>query len=225
MVLGYRRVNPIDGNEVYKSNGRSLNFLFHEPSVFLNPQRLFIDLDFHCINDAATGNNKSLLQSNYTSCLNPCGQGLVDSISINLGEALLTRFDQNYSLMARILYQTEYSKASKTSYLKDFEGYDSDAEEDYNADVKLSYNSETTTTDGTPTTTYTTPKNGCGRRAAMLTDKKTVTVRIQLFSCLSSFSGLIPNDVPIGLKIYLTSSKLVKHVYSRISMTAFSVRP
>ena len=139
---------------MFKSNGRSLNFLFHEPSVFVNPRRLFIDLDFHCTNDGAatTNKEKKLLLEDFTSCLNPLGQGLVglryvtlryvtsrhvtlhyvtllfifffsDSISINLGEALLTRFDQNYSLMTRILYQTEYSRASKKTYLKDFEGY------------------------------------------------------------------------------------------------------
>ena len=109
--------------------------------------------------------------------------------------------------MARILYQTEYSKAAKKTYLKDFEAYDSDSEEEYDADVKKAFDSESTTTDGTTTITYGKPKNGCGRRAVMIRDKKTVTVRVQLFSCLSSFSGLIPNDVPLGLKIYLTSSK------------------
>ena len=64
-------------------------------------------------------------------CIHECLYGFIpsstDSISINLGEALLTRFDQNYSLMARILYQTDYSRASKKTYLKTFEGYDSDS--------------------------------------------------------------------------------------------------
>ena len=127
--------------------------------------------------------------------------------------------------MARILYQTEYSRASKRTYLKDFEGYDSDSEEEYDADVKNAFNSQETTTDGRTTTTYGTPKNGCGRRAVMIKDKNTITVRLQLFSCLSSFSGLIPNDVPIGLKIYLTSSKwfFFKHVCPSICPSCPSI--
>ena len=86
--------------------------------------------------------------------------------------------------MARILYQTEYSRASKKTYLKTFEGYDSDSDEEYDVDVSKSFIESTT--NGVKTYAA---KNGCGRRAFMLKDKKTVTVRIQLFSCFSSFSG------------------------------------
>ena len=51
-----------------------------------------------------------------------------DSVSMNLGECLLTRFETNYSLMARVLYQTQYSRNAKKKYLKDFEEYDSDSD-------------------------------------------------------------------------------------------------
>ena len=95
---------------------------FKEPSAFVDPRRIFIDLDFYAVNDAATGANKSLTHEDWTSCLNPCGQGLLDSISVNLGECLLTRFDQNYSLMARLLYLTEYSRKSRKTFLREFEG-------------------------------------------------------------------------------------------------------
>ena len=47
---------------------------------------------------------------------------------MNLGECLLTRFETNYSLMARVLCQTQYSRRAKKGYLKDFEEYDSDSE-------------------------------------------------------------------------------------------------
>ena len=47
---------------------------------------------------------------------------------MNLGECLLTRFETNYSLMARVLYQTQYSRSAKKKYLKDFEEYDSDSD-------------------------------------------------------------------------------------------------
>ena len=33
------------------------------------------------------------------------GLGLIDSVSMNLGECLLSRFESHYSLMARVLYQ------------------------------------------------------------------------------------------------------------------------
>ena len=47
---------------------------------------------------------------------------------MNLGECLLTRFETNYSLMARVLCQTQYSRNAKKKYLKDFEEYDSDSD-------------------------------------------------------------------------------------------------
>ena len=100
--LGYRRCNPIDAQEVFKSGGRSLNFLFQvidlisrpiiycslpkafffwsyifkEPSAFVNPRRMFLDIDFVAINDAATTPNKALTHEDWTSCVNPIGQGM-----------------------------------------------------------------------------------------------------------------------------------------------------
>ena len=59
------------------------------------------------------------------------------------------------------------------------------SDEEYDVDVSKSH---TVKTNSEGTRSYT-PRNGCGRRASMITDKKTVTVRIQLFSCFSSFSG------------------------------------
>ena len=41
-----------------------------------------------------------------------------DSVSMNLGECLLTRFETNYSLMARVLYQTQYSRNAKKNTSK-----------------------------------------------------------------------------------------------------------
>ena len=85
-----------------------------------------------------------------------------------------------------------------------FCSYDSDTDEEYDANVENSF----TVRVKPDTSKEYTPKNGCGRRADMLKNSKVVSVRLQLFSCLSSMSAFIPNGVPIGLKLYLTSSKL-----------------
>ena len=79
---------------------------------------------------------------------------------MNLGECLLTRYDSSYALLSRILYQMEYSRKAKKTFLRTFELYDSDSEEEYDVNVENSFNA-----DGTA-------KNGCGRRSKMITDKK-----------------------------------------------------
>ena len=62
----------------------------------------------------------------------------------------------------------EYSRKAKKTFLRTFELYDSDSEEEYDSNVANSFNA-----DGTA-------KNGCGRRSKMITDKKKVTVRLQV---------------------------------------------
>ena len=51
--------------------------LSQETSAFVNPKRVYLDLDFHCINSAATGPDKSLKTTDMVSCCNPIGQGLI----------------------------------------------------------------------------------------------------------------------------------------------------
>ena len=50
----------------------------------------------------------------------------LDSISVNVGECLLTRYDSSYGLLSRVLYQIEYSRQAKKTFLRTFEHYDSD---------------------------------------------------------------------------------------------------
>ena len=76
-------------------------------------------------------------------------------------------------------------------------------QEEYDANVA---NAFTVGTNSDGDATYT-PKNGCGRRSKLLKGKNKIKVRILLFSPFSSFTGLIPNNIPIGLKLYLTTSK------------------
>ena len=77
------------------------------------------------------------------------------------------------------------------------------SDEEYDTDVSKSF-TQGTAANGDPTFT---PKNGCARRCQMITGKKKVTVRLQLFSPLSSFSSLVPSNVAMGIKVFLTSSK------------------
>ena len=99
----------------------------------------------------------------------------------------------------------------------------SSSDEEYDIDISKSFK-DVTKTDGTTEKKAT---NGRGRRCAMLLNKKTVKTRIQLFTPFSSFSSLIPNNVPIGLKVYLTTSRTLiwfffyLSIYLSICLSAF----
>lgn len=96
-------------------------------------------------------------------------------------------------------------------------GYDSDSDEEYDTNVSKSV-TDATQSDGTRTYSG---KNGCGRRAQLLVDKKEVNVRIQLFTALSSISGLIPNGMSLGLKVFLTSSNYINNYLLYWYITTF----
>ena len=103
---------------MFKSNGRSLNFLFHEPSVFVNPRRLFIDLDFHCTNDGAatTNKEKKLLLEDFTSCLNPLGQGLVGLRYVTLRHVTSRYVTLRYVIIYFLLLRFDIDQSGRGSF-------------------------------------------------------------------------------------------------------------
>ena len=74
----YKRINPIDISELAQG-GKSINFLCTETTAFINPRRIFLDLDFVCYDDNSLTNGKpnGITNSKYVTCINPPGQGLI----------------------------------------------------------------------------------------------------------------------------------------------------
>ena len=85
-----------------------------------------------------------------------------------------------------------------------FTGYDSDTDEEYTNDIATCF---TTTAAQGESPAMISPKNGAGRRSEKILNKNKQKFRLKLFSPLSTMSALIPNAVPLGIKIYLTSSE------------------
>ena len=70
---------------------------------------------------ATTASGEALTGDNiYTTHLNS-GHSLIESISVNLGQCLLSKLDTNYGLLSRVLLQ-DYSQESRKTFLKDLEG-------------------------------------------------------------------------------------------------------
>ena len=51
--------------------------LFQESSAFVSPKRIYLDLEFQCLNDGATGADKGIKTTDNVSIINPVGQGLI----------------------------------------------------------------------------------------------------------------------------------------------------
>ena len=113
-------------------------------------------------------------------------------MALNIGSSLLTKQDGLYGLQARYLHLTQYSTAAKKTFLNEFEGCDSDYEQDNsNSDIRTAgYNQHQAAF---------VPKNGIGRLAESLRDKKLVKYRFQVFGPLNSIDTLVsfppPNDL------------------------------
>ena len=55
----------------------SLVLIFQETSAFVSPKRIYLDLEFQCLNDGATGTDKGIKAADNVSVINPVGQGLI----------------------------------------------------------------------------------------------------------------------------------------------------
>ena len=110
---------------------------------------------------------------------------------MNIGSCETARLERQYGLIARLEYLTRFSTESKNTFLKYFENYyPEDEDEILQEDIKKTWNLE----GDAPTT----PKTSQGRIAESLLDKKQTRHFFALLTPLSSFQCLILPQVDIG---------------------------
>jgi hypothetical protein len=183
---------------------RTLNFCFHDTLAFINCRRILLDITVSTKDTHASNKDRVIATNKYVTTSNPPSHTLIDQIHVNVGQCLLDKNDSLYPMIAELKYLTEFNKASKETWLKEFEGYDSELDEAHPSnDVRTSgFKLDTNSS------TYK-PINGIGRRAKKLwsADGGKETYRLELFTALSTMDTLIPNNVPVSIKLLLTSNE------------------
>ena len=110
---------------------------------------------------------------------------------MNIGSCETARLERQYGLIARLEYLTRFSTESKNTFLKYFENYYPEGEDEIlQEDIKKTWNLE----GDAPTT----PKTSQGHIAESLLDKKQTRHFFALLTPLSSFQCLILPQVDIG---------------------------
>lgn len=119
---------------------------------------------------------------------------LTNTISVT-GDCCLTRPSSYYSLISYVDSIFDQSTKAKASWAKTFEGYD----EDVNEICKTVQDSVEIVADAA------TAKDGQGRRALALLDKKEHEYFFQLKCPFTSLSNLLPSNIEAQFRVYLTS--------------------
>lgn len=83
-----------DPNEIL-SNSRSLNFYHYDKCAFINPRQIFLSLVVSCQKE----DGNPILFDDMVSCAPHKSLGLIDDVSITLGETTLDRPSSHFSLI------------------------------------------------------------------------------------------------------------------------------
>ena len=118
-----------------------------------------------------------------------------------LGECTLNK-GRGYGILAKLAYLTRYSKAFRTSFLQQMEGWKEDFHEQLHCSIEECYK-KTTAADNT--VSYT-PITSQGTIAQELIEKKEQNYLLQLCSPFQSIDCLLPNLLDVGVEIEFSSA-------------------
>ena len=190
-----------------------MTFFHKEVAGWVNPRRIYLDIEFEVVDNADPTKAGLKTIKRYAAPVNPPAHGLIEDMALNIGSSLLTKQDGLYGMQARFLHLTQHSTAAKKTFLNEFEGKkqkktflhekttfshtpsplpkgcDSDYEQDNsNNDIRTA--GYTAVTNGERGTVYE-PKNGIGRLAESISNKKSVKYRFQVFGPLNTIDTLV----------------------------------
>ena len=147
---------------------------------------------------------KNRCANNFTVQIYPNAFSLV--FYSNIGECTLTRPSSYYSLIAFIENIFDQNTKAKESWHKTFEGYD----EDGNETCKTVQESIEIQEDNNAIA-----KDGQGRRALSILNKKENEYFIKLRGPFANLSNLLPSNLEIQFRIYLTSPE--RYFYTTVN--------
>ena len=126
---------------------------------------------------------------------------MIDDVSVTISESTLDRQSSYYGLISYLQMLYETTPRQKESYLRFFEAYEEDEGEVY-VEPKDAIIKKVPAEGGSPTWEA---RNGRGRRTLRITNKQKQEYFCNLSNAFLNFDSLLPSNIEIGLRIYLTS--------------------
>ena len=103
----YVPIKPLERDDLIKDQ-RVMSFYYKDANAFVCTRRIFLQIEWYaCLED---GN--AITQANAVSANNPMSQMLIDSCTLNIGEAALNRNQTYYPYIVKMNY-LGFSKAAK----------------------------------------------------------------------------------------------------------------
>ena len=171
-------LKPLERDDLIKDQ-RVMSFYYKDANAFVCSRRVFLEMEWYaCLED-----DSPLTLAHAVSATNPMSQTIIDSCTLNIGEAALNRTDNYYPYIAKMNY-LNLSTAAKETFLKTFEKGEVDTKEKLVTDIASCFKTEE---DGSKV-----PINSQGRIAKSLLAKNKQNTLIQLHCPLQQMSQLIP---------------------------------